>query len=435
MHEAEQRAEFELLMESQFWPLDRIRALQRERLENLLRHAKANVPFYATRLDPLFRADGSIDWDRWSDIPTLKRSDLFEHRRALLARDMPTGHGHIGDISSSGSTGKPVTTSHSSLALALTKAAVFRANVRDDIDFGARLGVWMERRADVATWPDGRHAGRWGPWWDTRAADGKIFDINRHVPTAQVLEFMGRNQVRYLMCGGIVARLLAHEAERLGIGLSLDAVLTRGTDPTAAGRAHIAEVLGARTLALYSSKEGHRMAHSCPQCGGWHVNDEQVLIEILDEEGSPVPEGQSGHVVITPLWGFAQPLIRYEQGDLATRGAASGCGRGLNIIDDIVGRVRHMFVLPDGSRIVPDVPVAAVVALNAAMFQVAQVSLDTVEVRYVPRLNGASSNRGPASAALAELLPSEVSVTFREVEEFDVPPGRKHLEFVSEIEV
>ncbi len=47
MHETEQRAEFDLLMESQFWPADRIRDLQRERQENLLRHARAHVPFYA----------------------------------------------------------------------------------------------------------------------------------------------------------------------------------------------------------------------------------------------------------------------------------------------------------------------------------------------------------------------------------------------------
>lgn len=433
MHEEAQKVEFDLLMESQYWPPERIRALRRERLEILLRHARANVPFYATRLDPLFRADGSIDWDRWGEIPTLKRSDLIDHRRALLARDMPPGHGRIGDIATSGSTGTPVVTSHTSFALAMTKAAVFRANVNDSLDFGSRLGMWAGLKPDIAAWPEGRRAGRWGPWWDGRAAEGEVFEINHLVPAEQVLDFMGRSEARYLLCGGTDARLLAHEAERLGIALSLDAILTRGTDATAAGRTLIAEVFGARTLALYSSKEGHRMAHSCTQCGGWHVNDEQVLVEIVDEEGSPVPVGQAGRVVITPLWGFAQPLIRYEQGDLATRGASSGCGRGHSIINDIVGRVRHMFVMPDGSRIVPDLPVAAVAALNATMFQVAQVSRELVEVRYVPRQNGATSVREPVQAALAGMLHPGISVSFHELEAFNVPPGRKHLEFVSEL--
>src|SRR5690606_18678518 len=116
-----------------------------------------------------------------------------------LARDMPPGHGRIGDISTSGSTGTPVMTSHTSLALALSKAAVFRANVNDGIDFGARLGVWAGLKPDVATWPEGRRSGRWGPWWDGRAAEGEAFEMNHHVPAAQVLEFMGRHDVRYVM--------------------------------------------------------------------------------------------------------------------------------------------------------------------------------------------------------------------------------------------
>ena len=92
-----------------------------------------------------------------------------------------------------------------------------------------------------------------------------------------------------------------------------------------------------------------------------------------------------------------------------------------------------MFVMPDGSRIVPDLPVAAVAALNATMFQVAQVSRELVEVRYVPRQNGATSVREPVQAALAGMLHPGISVSFHELEAFNVPPGRKHLEFVSEL--
>lgn len=433
MHEAEQRAEFELLMESQFWPADRIRTLQRERLEKLLRHAKAHVPFYATRLDPLFRGDGSIDWDRWEDIPTLTRDDLLTHRRALLARTMPEGPGNIGDISTSGSTGKPVTTSHSSLSLALSSAAVFRANTNDKVDFSARIGFWRGLRADVAAWPDGSRSKGWGPWWDPRTAAGETFTINHLVPPAQVLEFMARNDVRYVMCGGADARLLAHEAERLGADISLDAILTRGTDATAAGRQLIQEVFGARTLSLYSSKEAHRIAHLNLQCGTWHINEEQVALEILDDANRPVGARLTGRVVVTPLNGYAQPLIRYEQGDLAKLSTLScACGRGLRALEEIVGRVRHLFVLADGSRIVPDLPVTAVAALNAAMFQIAQVSRNRIEIRYVPRL-GKASDATPLIDNLRSLMGS-VSIEPREVQAFDVPAGRKHIEYVCELD-
>lgn len=431
-YEAQQQAEFDLLMQSQFWPSERLRDLQLERLEKLLRHAQAHAPFYATRLDILFRPDGGIDWERWGDLPIVKRDDLQQHRRAMLARVVPDGHEQIGDVSSSGSTGRPVTTSHSQLALRLSKAAVFRANTNDKVDFGQTLGAWNGERANVAPWPDGRTRGTWGPPWDSRTSSGLTYEINHTVPAARALEFMARHGARYLLMGGTDARLFAYEAQRLGIDLPLDGIFTRGTDPTPYGTQLVREVFGARALPLYSSKEGHRMAHRCPDCGAWHVNDEQVVLEILDADNRPVPPGQSGQVVITPLWGYAQPLIRYEQGDIATRGEPATCDRGLSTVTQIVGRVRHMFIMPDGSRVVPTLTVPAVVALNAMIFQVAQVALDRVEIRYVPK-SQSTTNAEPAIAELAVQFPAEINVTLRALKSFDVPPGRKHIEYVCEI--
>lgn len=434
MYEAEQRAEFDLLMESQFWSADRIRDLQRQRLEKLLRHARAHAPFYATRLDAVFRADGSLDWDKWNDVPPLTRDELLKHRRAMLARSVPEGHEAIGDISTSGSTGRAVATSHSGLSLELTRAAVFRANVNDEVDFAAPLGGWAGERADEAPWPDGQRGGPWGPWWDKAAERGATFTVSHTAPPEHALEFLSRHRVRYALMGGTDARLLAFEAQRLGIHLPLDGIFTRGTDPTPFGTQLVKQVFGARTLPLYSSREAHRIAHRCPQCGKWHVNDEQVLVEILDGDNRPVAPGQSGRVVVTPLWGYAQPLIRYEQGDFATRGESGACERGLGTIAEIVGRVRHMFVMPDGSRIVPTLTVPAVAALNASMFQVAQVSRELVEIRYVPLANGRQPQFDQAEKELAVQLQPGIALNFRAVESFDVPPGRKHIEYVNQLD-
>ena len=100
---------YEMLMESQFWTPEHMIKFQRNQLMQLLKHAKTNVPFYKTRLDPVFKKNGEIDWDRWHEIPIVTRADLRDKRAEMLAATLPPGHGPTKDFSTSGSTGVPIT--------------------------------------------------------------------------------------------------------------------------------------------------------------------------------------------------------------------------------------------------------------------------------------------------------------------------------------
>jgi len=103
-----QRQFYDMLMESQWWPADDLRDYQRSQLGQLLRHAKKNVPFYETRLDAVLKPNGDIDWDRWGEIPIVKRKDMIEYCDAMLAKELPPGHGQIATFETSGSTSLPI---------------------------------------------------------------------------------------------------------------------------------------------------------------------------------------------------------------------------------------------------------------------------------------------------------------------------------------
>ena len=118
------RAFYDQLMESQYWPAERMLAYQHEQLGHLLTHARANSPFYATRLDAVFRPDGTIDFGRWNEIPILKRSDLVEHRESMLAANVPPHHGRAEDYKTSGSTGVPITVRANGIAAAISAIAL-----------------------------------------------------------------------------------------------------------------------------------------------------------------------------------------------------------------------------------------------------------------------------------------------------------------------
>src|SRR5262245_17024877 len=102
------------LRKPQYLQPARLLAYQRGLLEQLVRHARAHVPFYRDtgRLDVLFRRDDTIDWERWPEIPLLKRSDVQRAGPALRSTVDKPEHGRTFEISTSGSTGEPVTVLH-----------------------------------------------------------------------------------------------------------------------------------------------------------------------------------------------------------------------------------------------------------------------------------------------------------------------------------
>jgi phenylacetate-CoA ligase len=84
------------------------------------------------------------------------------------------------------------------------------------------------------------------------------------------------------------------------------------------------------------------------------VVDEGVLVEIVRPgTGDPVPEGEVGEVLVTPLFNADYPLIRFATGDLsAFVPGPSACGRTNARLRGWLGRadqttkVRGMFVHP-----------------------------------------------------------------------------------------
>lgn len=75
-----------------------------------------------------------------------------------------------------------------------------------------------------------------------------------------------------------------------------------------------------------------------------------VLVEIVDENGSPVRPGAIGRVLVTSLHNFACPVLRYELGDLAAWEPRCVCGYDKPVLTRLLGRVRFLIRLPNGER-------------------------------------------------------------------------------------
>jgi phenylacetate-CoA ligase len=108
-------------------------------------------------------------------------------------------------------------------------------------------------------------------------------------------------------------------------------------------------VFGCPVANGYGGRDAGFIAHDCP-AGGMHITAEDIIVELIDREGKPVPVGTPGEIVVTHLATRDFPFIRYRTGDFAVLGDRQcGCGRGLPLLREIQGRSNDFIVAADGT--------------------------------------------------------------------------------------
>ena len=145
---------------------------------------------------------------------------------------------------------------------------------------------------------------------------------------------------------------IARHAERRGTrldGLGVAVVFVTSERLYDDQRARIARVFGCPVANGYGGRDAGFLAHECPS-GGIHLSAEDVVVELVDPNGGPVPPGSAGEVVVTHLATHEFPFVRYRTGDIAVLDEGScACGRGLPMLREIQGRTTDFVVASDGT--------------------------------------------------------------------------------------
>jgi phenylacetate-CoA ligase len=420
---------FDMLMESQYWPEEVMVAYQRSQLEQLLRHARATVPFYENRLDVVFNRDGSIDWDRWPEIPILKRADVLKRRTDMLSLQPISGHGPSGDVSTSGSTGHPITVRVTRLMVLAAEACRWRYHRWHELDWSKRH---VSRLEPGYNRPDGFALGPWGPPWDESAKRGVSYNVSKSTEIDGLLDLLTQLRPAYFQNGAKRTLPLVDRLRERGETLPLEAILAYGEGVGESDREAAMAGFGALILEPYSTKESGAIAHQCPAGRSLHVNSEVVFVEIVNDDDSPTAVGQTGRVIVTPFASTAQPIIRYDQGDRAVAGGKCSCGRCLPVIQSIVGRTTAIFIHPDGRTNIQMLPLDVKKLIGAGQLQLAQVGPNDYEVRYVRYDWGQPMDEEGFLNAFHELYFMDSTVRLVEVPEIPLTAAGKFIEYVNE---
>ncbi|MCB1689016.1 MAG: phenylacetate--CoA ligase family protein [Halioglobus sp.] len=114
-------------------------------------------------------------------------------------------------------------------------------------------------------------------------------------------------------------------------------------------RKAIETAFGAPVANGYGGRDAGFIAHECPQ-GALHITAEDIVVEIVSGDGTVLPPGEKGEIVITHLSTGDFPFVRYRTGDVGSLSSENcTCGRGLPVLAEIEGRTTDFVKAADGT--------------------------------------------------------------------------------------
>ncbi len=409
---------------SQWSSADDLRDSQLGQLKVLLRHALATVPHYARAfagLDP-----DQLDWATFSSLPRLGRPELQARFAALRSRALPASHGQPAEGQSSGSTGTPIRFLRTGVTQFFWQALILREHLWQQRDFSGKL-------ASIRVRVQERHTPNWGAPVAALYRTGPAALLNVQTDVSEQLDWLLREDPDYLLTHASNLGALAELSLRKGVRLPRlrqARTFSEALRPTL--RATVLAAWGVQIADVYTCEEAGYIALQCPQHDHYHVQAENLIVEILDRDGKPCTPGETGEVVLTALHNFAMPLIRYHLGDYAEVGEPCPCGRGLPVVRRIHGRQRNMMRLPDGRQFWPSFPSS--LWLDVApieKFQVIQRSVDEIEINYVMFRNLTPGEEASLVRALTVRLGYAFTFHWQRHPRLEQTPGGKFEDFMS----
>lgn len=321
-------------------PLDKLQALQSERLVEQIKHVYNNVEFYRNKMDEMGIKPGDIKGiDDLKKLPFITKDDLRDqYPYGLVGVPLKDC---VRIQSTSGTTGRRVVAFYT----------------QDDLD------VWEEccARAIVAAggsdedvchvcYGYGLFTG--GP--GLNGGSHKIGCLTLPMSsgnTERQLQFMTDLGSTIICCTPSYALNLGESIKERGLKdkIKLKAGIF-GAEPWTEGMRHnIEELLGIKAFDIYGLTEisGPGVSFECEEQRGMHIQEDHFIAEIINPDtGEVLPEGEIGELVFTCITKKAFPLMRYRTRDLCrlTREKCS-CGRTHVRMTKPMGRSDDMMVV------------------------------------------------------------------------------------------
>ncbi len=429
-------------MDIEFGAIERIRTYQEDLLRKQIAYLAEHSPFYQRLFAKHAINPASIRTiEDLQHVPFTEKSDLQRFNDDFLC--VPK-EDIIDYITTSGTLGDPV-------LFGCTESDLERLAYNEHKSF-ACAGLHKGDILQLMTTIDKRFMAGLAYWLGIRRMGASIIRVGNGIPELQ-WDTIQRLHPTAIMCvPSFILRLIdyaeqnnidyRHSSIRKIIGIG-EGLRDQQFNLNLLGQRIHEKWPEVELYATYSSTEMSATFSECEHACGGHVHPELIIVEIIGEDDKPVPDGESGEIVITTLGVQGMPLLRFRTGDIAAKIAQPcACGRNSYRLTPLIGRKHNMIKLK-GTTIYPPaindvLDHTLFVSSYVVVVRPSDAGTDEVVVRISLSGNTISEQEAVAQlkehfrsrlrvAPIVEVLPAEV------IQRINFPAkSRKPVKFIDE---
>ncbi|WP_348732560.1 AMP-binding protein [Rheinheimera texasensis] len=420
---------FRQLEQSQWQSPQQLEAAQQQRLQAFIRRISTEVPYYRDLLTRLgLKASDIQSRADLVKLPFLDKATIRAHSESLknpqatLVRPFTTG----------GSSGTPLTFLLGNERISHDVAEKWRATRWWGVDIGDKeIVAWgspieLNKQDKVKIWRDKLFRSHLIPAFDLTEA--KMLGFIEQIRAIQPAMLFGYPSVFHL----IAKTAQQHDIDLTGLGIKVVFVTSERLYPYQ--RELIEQVFRAPVANGYGGRDAGFIAHQCP-AGSMHLSVEDIIVEIIDRDGNPLPPGQSGEIVVTHLATSDFPFVRYRTGDIAALSdKVCSCGRGLPVLENIEGRSTDFVVASNGTMMHGLALIYVIRELHGiSNFKIVQESLTHTRVQLVLENGDAPALADKVRHGLTARLGADVEISIEWVDQIAAEASGKYRYVISKV--
>ena len=411
------------LYSNQWKSYSQLRQLQLKKIVRLIRYVKKNVPFYQQifEKEPTF-LENFHSLTEIKKFPIITKSILNKNYENFISRRIDPHS--CAKLNSSGSTGEPTTMLYDPIHQIFNFA----------FDYRYKHAIGVKFRYNQAIIEDSSYF-------------PKINSITKHIlysrtfylsvfqdPSLLVQQLQRLNPAIISGPPSImeaIARIILENRIRK---ITPRKIICSNEVLDYKARELIEEAFHTKIFETYGLTEIPHVAWECNFHTGFHINVDNVLLEIV-KNGKDCAPHEIGRIIITSFNNKVIPLIRYDTGDLGClTDEKCPCGRNFPLIEKIYGRTNDLLHLPNGKITHPWILINALKTLSfVKQLQIIQEKEDLMVIKIVENHAANSFNETLIINTCKKTLGDEINFRIKKVSRIDRGKDRKFHVVISKL--